>query len=49
LLLGRELADALLFTSGRITPKVLTDGGYEFQHPTIDAAFAALLARPAAA
>lgn len=49
LLLGGELADALLFTSARVLPKVLTDGGFAFQHPTIDAAFAALLARPSRA
>jgi uncharacterized protein (TIGR01777 family) len=49
LLLGGELADALLFTSACVLPRVLTERGFTFQHPTIDDAFAALLARPSAA
>jgi len=36
ILLGSELADALLFTSARVLPAVLTSNGYSFAHPTID-------------
>ncbi len=36
ILLGSELADALLFTSARVLPGVLTSSGYSFAHPTID-------------
>lgn len=43
LLLGKELADALLNTSQRILPGVLSDDGFEFRHPTIERCFAALL------
>jgi hypothetical protein len=49
LLLGRELADALLFTSQRILPTVLTESGFSFSHPTIDDALAAVLTRSDAA
>ncbi|MFN3216424.1 MAG: TIGR01777 family oxidoreductase [Acidimicrobiales bacterium] len=45
LVLGGELADELLFTSARVLPEVATKAGYEFTHPTIDAAFAGLLPR----
>lgn len=43
LLLGREMADSLLFISQRVHPGVLTDAGYEFAHPTIDRGLAAAL------
>ena len=43
LLLGGELADALLFTGQNVLPKVLQESAYQFQHPRIDEAFAALL------
>ncbi|HQZ35714.1 MAG TPA: TIGR01777 family oxidoreductase [Ilumatobacteraceae bacterium] len=43
LLLGSELADALLFTGQNVLPRVLQQSGYEFQHPRLDEAFAALL------
>jgi len=43
LLLGSELAEALLFTGQNVLPTVLTKSGYQFQHPRLDAAFAALL------
>lgn len=43
LLLGSELADALLFTGQNVLPTVLTKSGYRFQHPRLDAAFADLL------
>jgi len=43
LLLGNELADALLFTGQKVLPKVLQQSGYQFQHARLDEAFAALL------
>ena len=45
LLLGRELADALLFTSQRVVPAVLNESGFVFAHPTIDVALTAITAR----
>jgi uncharacterized protein len=48
LLLGAELANALLFTGQRVVPGVLTSSGYQFQHPTLEVALRALLGRPAA-
>lgn len=44
LLLGPELADALLFTSLRLRPEVLTTSGYDFRHPTIEPALRAAMA-----
>jgi uncharacterized protein len=44
LLLGGELADALLFSGQRAEPQVLTAAGFEFRHPDIDAALRAVLA-----
>jgi len=38
LLLGRDLATALLFGSQRVLPTVLTDAGYAFKHPRLDEA-----------
>ena len=49
LVLGAELADALLFTGQRVLPKVLLGSGYEFRHPTLESALRAVLDRPAAA
>lgn len=49
LLLGSELADALLFTSQRVLPGVLTERGFTFSHPTLEDALRALLDRPVAA
>jgi NAD dependent epimerase/dehydratase family enzyme len=43
LVVGRELADALLFVSQRVLPGVLSDNGYEFAHPDIAGALDALL------
>ncbi len=43
LLLGAELADALLFTGQRVMPVELQKSGFTFQHPTIDIALRALL------
>jgi len=41
LLLGRELADALLFTSQHVEPAVLTEHGYQFRHPDVASALSA--------
>ncbi len=43
LLLGGELADALLFTGQRVIPGALTRDGFVFQHQTLDVALRALL------
>lgn len=43
LLVGKEAADTLMYTSQRIVPTVLTDSGFEFRHPTLAMCFAALL------
>jgi uncharacterized protein (TIGR01777 family) len=45
LLLGSELADALLFTGQRVVPNVLTTSGFRFEHDTIEPALKALLTR----
>lgn len=45
LLLGGELADALLFTGQRVAPRALQASGYTFQHPTLEVALRALLGR----
>ena len=49
LLLGAELADALLFTSARVLPDALAASGYTFSHPTIEAALSDVLTSKAAA
>ena len=43
LLLGGELANALLFTGQRVIPGALTRDGFVFQHQTLDVALSALL------
>jgi uncharacterized protein (TIGR01777 family) len=43
LVLGRQLADALLFSSARVVPAVLQDAGYRFAHPELDGALRSLL------
>jgi len=43
LLLGSELANALLFTGQRVIPAALSDAGFEFSHPTLEIALRALL------
>lgn len=45
LLLGGDLADALLYTGQRVMPGALSRSGYRFQHPTLDLALRALLGR----
>jgi uncharacterized protein (TIGR01777 family) len=49
LLLGSELAEALLYTGQRVLPTALLAAGYRFEHPTIDVALRALLAKSASA
>jgi uncharacterized protein (TIGR01777 family) len=46
LLYGRELVDALLLSSQRVSPTVLIDDGFEFRHPTLEPALRAVLGRP---
>ncbi len=43
LLLGRELAHSLLYSSARVTPTRLEASGYEFSHPELDAALRSAL------
>ncbi len=43
LLLGSEMAQALLFDSQKVLPQVLIDSGYQHEHETLEEAFAALL------
>jgi uncharacterized protein (TIGR01777 family) len=45
LLLGGDLAEALLFTGQQVLPEVLTADGYAFRHATLDVALRALLGR----
>ena len=45
LLLGGELADALLFDGQRVMPGVLQAEGYSFEHPDLASALRAVLAR----
>jgi uncharacterized protein (TIGR01777 family) len=43
LLLGKELADALLFTGQRVVPNALQRDGYVFRHPALEAALRGIL------
>lgn len=45
LLLGAELADALLFTGQKVLPRVLSDDGYTFVHADLESALESLLRR----
>jgi len=45
LVLGGELADALLFTGQRVAPTVLVGSGYRFRHAELEPALRALLGR----
>jgi NAD dependent epimerase/dehydratase family enzyme len=49
LLLGRELADELLFSSARMVPEKLRASGYQFALPELEGALRSVLDRPAAA
>ncbi len=44
--LGRELTDALLYTSTRVDPEKLIADGFEFAHPDLESALRAILQRP---
>src|SRR5262249_5302716 len=44
LLLGREKADALVFTGQRVLPKALEASGFEFRFTSLEAALRAILA-----
>lgn len=43
LLFGKELVEALLYTSHRVVPTVLERDGFGFRHPTIETCLAAVL------
>jgi uncharacterized protein (TIGR01777 family) len=45
ILLGGELADALLFTGQRVIPAALNASGYMFMHTTLESAFRSLLSK----
>lgn len=45
LLLGADLAEALLFTGQRVLPTRLTASGYDFRHSTLEVALRAILGR----
>jgi len=45
LLLGGELADALLFTGQRVIPAALNASGYSFKHTTLESALRSLLSK----
>jgi uncharacterized protein (TIGR01777 family) len=45
LLLGGELADALLYTGQRVEPAALERDGFRFAHPELDGALRAMLGR----
>ena len=45
ILLGGELADALLFTGQRVIPAALNASGYMFKHTTLESAFRSLLSK----
>jgi hypothetical protein len=45
ILLGGELADALLFTGQRVIPAALNASGYMFKHTTLESALRSLLSK----
>ena len=45
ILLGGELADALLFTGQRVMPQALAASGYVFKHSTLESALRSLLTK----
>lgn len=46
LLLGSELADALLFTGQKVMPAILQSSGYTFKHSDLESALRSLLNKP---
>jgi hypothetical protein len=46
LLLGSELADALLFTGQKVVPEILQKSGYAFKHSSLETALRSLLNKP---
>jgi uncharacterized protein (TIGR01777 family) len=48
LVLGRELADNLLYSSQRVVPKQLEASGFEFAHPELEGALRHVLDKPVA-
>ena len=46
LLLGSELADALLFTGQKVMPEILQMSGYAFKHSSLESALRSLLNKP---
>ena len=49
LVVGGELAEALLFTSARVLPTVLESSGFTFAHPDVEPALRHVLGRELAA
>ncbi|HYM80674.1 MAG TPA: TIGR01777 family oxidoreductase [Candidatus Limnocylindria bacterium] len=49
LLLGREMADETLLSSGRVEPRRLMDAGFRFADPELEGALRHVLARPSRA
>jgi NAD dependent epimerase/dehydratase family enzyme len=45
IVLGGELADALLFTGQRVIPAALNASGYVFKHSTLESALRSLLSK----
>ena len=45
IILGKDLARALLFTSARVLPAKLEESGFEFRHPDVKTALQAVLGR----
>ncbi len=45
ILLGREMADSLLFESQKILPTVLIDSGFQFAHPDLETGLRSVLAK----
>ncbi|MDJ0953409.1 MAG: TIGR01777 family oxidoreductase [Acidimicrobiia bacterium] len=45
LILGKELAAALLFTSARVLPERLEESGFEFEHRDVESALRGVLAK----
>jgi uncharacterized protein (TIGR01777 family) len=46
IILGKELADNLVFTSARVLPERAEKSGYSFRHPTLEACLRDILGKP---